>query len=91
MKKFLISYDLAKPGQRYETLHDAIKALSGFWWHHLESTWVVLYDGTTAQIRDALTPKIDSSDELLVVELTGGWAARGFEQPAYDWLHTNVA
>lgn len=37
MSALLISYDLNKPGQKYERLYEKIKAL-GTWWHYLDST-----------------------------------------------------
>jgi len=34
---------------------------------------------------------IDSSDELLVIDVTGkSWAGRGFEDSAYSWLRDNL-
>ena len=29
------------PGQNYESLIDAIKAIAGTWWHCLDSTWII--------------------------------------------------
>lgn len=70
MSSYLISYDLNKSGKNYETLIAEIKKF-GTWWHHLDSTWIVKSDLTAVQIRDKLSPLIDSDDELLVVHLSG--------------------
>jgi len=48
MGVLLIGYDLNKPrGDRdYPDLIEAIKAISGSWWHHLDSTWLIETDKT---------------------------------------------
>ena len=43
MATYMIGYDLNRPGQDYPALIDAIKRL-GTWWHHLDSTWIVVTD-----------------------------------------------
>ena len=91
MHAYLISYDLSSPGQDYASLIDAIKALSKTWWHHLDSTWIIRHPGPATEIRDALSPHIDSNDELLVVQLTGTAAWTGFDQKGSDWLKNNLS
>jgi hypothetical protein len=86
MKSYLIGYDLNRPGQDYENLFAAIKALAGTWWHCLDSTWIIKSGSTAAAIRDALMPHIDSSDELLVVQLSGEGAWVGFDERCSSWL-----
>jgi hypothetical protein len=62
------------------------------WWHHLDSTWFVVTSLGPDAMCDDLKRYIDSSDELLVLNVTrDSWWAVGFEQRAYDWLRTNVA
>ena len=90
MPTYLISYDLMTPGQDYDELHDAIKS-EGTWWHHLQSTWFVVSQKTSADLRSKLNSHIDSNDKIIVVNVTGdGWAAMGFPQEAYDWLKANM-
>lgn len=86
MKTYLISYDLNKPGQDYDPLYAAIKALSSGWWHCLDSTWVIKHSGPAAAIRDALASYLDASDDLLVVHLSGEGAWRGFVDKCSSWL-----
>lgn len=90
MAAYLIGYDLNRPGQDYTDLIEAIKGLSGTWWHHLDSTWIVKHDGPATAIRDALTPLIDANDELVVVKLSGEGAWRGFAPKGSAWLKTNL-
>ena len=90
LKTYLIGYDLNRPGQNYPELFDAIKRIGGNWWHCLDSTWIVKSDSTAVAIRDALSPHVDASDEVLVVRLTGESAWRGFDKECGDWLHANI-
>jgi hypothetical protein len=91
MPTLVIGYDLNRPGQSYRPLIERIKN-HGSWWHHLDSTWFVVTSLTPTQMRDDLRRYIDSSDELLVLNVThDSWAGVGFEQRAYDWLNNNLA
>ncbi len=85
MPTYIISYDLNRPGQDYEGLYEAIKSL-GSWWHHLDSTWVVVTAKTATQVRDALIPEIDSNDKVLVVRSGGEGAWKGFNDKGSQWL-----
>lgn len=90
MATLLIGYDLNTPGQDYSPLIARIKEL-GAWWHYLDSTWLVKTALTLTQVRDRLRPLIDSSDELLVLDVSSAsWAGAGFPQGAYDWLRNNL-
>ena len=89
MACYVIGYDLDKPGQNYENLFKAIKAI-GTWWHCLDSTWLVVSNLTAAQIRDQLLTHIDNNDKLLVARLTGEAAWYGFDDECSKWLKNNL-
>lgn len=89
MKTYLVSYDLNKPGKNYDKLIEAIKGY-GTWWHHLDSTWIIKTNNTAVEIRDYLWKHMDSSDELLVVRLSGEGAWQGFNDAGSKWLKTNL-
>lgn len=90
MSTYLIGYDLDSPGQDYSDLIAAIKAL-GAWWHHLDSTWLVVSELTHTAIRDHLKSYIDSNDELLVINVSGDAAAwYGFSDKGSQWLKDNL-
>jgi hypothetical protein len=89
MATYNISYDLRRPGQDYESLHEAIKRL-GTWWHHLESTWVVVTNMSATQVRDALTRELDANDKILVVRSSSEGAWRGFNDRGSAWLQENL-
>lgn len=85
MAKYLITYDLNKPGQNYSDLYEAIKAL-GNYRHPLDSTWFVSTSKSASDIRDALKGEIDSSDKLFVTKVES-WASFRMSDLA-DWLNS---
>jgi hypothetical protein len=90
MRSVLVSYDLNKPRQNYGGLISQLKTYHK-WWHHLDSTWLLRTEDSHLQVRDALAVHIDSSDELLVVDITDDPAAwRGFGDQAASWLLDNL-
>lgn len=91
MRTYLIGYDLNKPRQHndYKDLIAKIKVL-GTWWHCLDSTWIIKSNSSAEAIRNQLKPFIDSTDELLVVGLTGEGAWTGFDQQCSSWLRDNL-
>lgn len=91
MATLLIGYDLNRPGQNYPELFDAIKALGTTWWHHLDSTWIVVANLTPVQVRDRLGRHLDAGDELLVMDVSGDAAAwKGFDERGSQWLRDNL-
>jgi len=86
---YCVCYDLNTPGKDYAPLIEGIKSY-GTWWHHLDSTWLVKKEGTTAAaIRNQLMTLVDKNDEVLVFPVGEDWAGAGFKEEAYKWLHTN--
>ncbi len=85
----MIGYDLVEPRQNYDELIEAIKNL-GNWWHCLDSTWLLKTGLSAVQIRDALSPFVDSNDLLLVSQVAGDAAWEGFSKDCSDWLRNNL-
>ena len=94
MSTYLIMYDLNKEGAAYseanKKLTDRIKAKFPTWWHHLDSTWIVVTDLDHVQIRDDLRNYIDSDDELLVIKSSGTGAWSGFNDRGSSWLKEHL-
>lgn len=64
----LVTYDLDKPGQNYEAIHEKIKSL-GRWYHPQQSVFY-LHTGLTAQLaHDAIGAVMDANDRLIVADV----------------------
>jgi len=68
MPKYLITYDLMKPGQVYEGLFPALQKLGAR--QVLLSTWVMESPLSPSEIRNLLTSCLDPHDRLVVCLLT---------------------
>jgi hypothetical protein len=87
MPKLLVGYDLVGGAEHdYEPLWRSIKE-SGTWWHHLDSTWLVVTELNTTQMRDRLMALMHPKDRLLVIDVTGRWMAWfGVTSQGSEWL-----
>lgn len=84
MAIYSINYDLKKSGQDYKGLYEAIKSY-GYWFHYLDSHWLIKTFETPNQIFDKLRPHLDSNDYILIIEVKNnsqGW----LPQDAWKWL-----
>lgn len=90
MKSYMIGYDLNKSDKDYDGLIKKIKEISGTWWHHLDSTWIIKTTKSAEEIRNLLSPYIDNNDELLVAHLSGEGAWKGFNEKGSKWLLDNL-
>ncbi|WMS43141.1 hypothetical protein RDV64_01680 [Acuticoccus sp. MNP-M23] len=83
---YAINYDLKRPGQNYEALHEAIKGC-GAWWHFLDSTWLVDTNLSAKGVWDSIATHVDKNDFVLVIGVTRdyqGW----LPQEAWEWLNS---
>ena len=89
MSAFLITYDLNKPGSNYDDLYKLIKGY-GTWCHLVDSTWIVISNGTAQSVYDTLKPALDTGDQVFVVDISGqshyGWLSRD----KWDWIGKHV-
>ncbi|NLD38347.1 MAG: hypothetical protein GX654_15915 [Desulfatiglans sp.] len=80
----LITYDLKKPGQDYSKLYEAIKS-EGWWWHHLDSTWIVKTNNGPEHWYNKLSQHLDANDYIFICELKDNYY--GFlPNKAWEWL-----
>jgi hypothetical protein len=46
---------------------------------------------TAEQVRDDITPLVDSNDEILVIDVTGAdWASWNIDKEVTDWMQNNM-
>jgi hypothetical protein len=71
--RYIISYDLNKPGQNYQPLYNALAAINAK--RILQSQWVANRINTsTKDLATHFWTFMDANDRLLVTELEGaGW------------------
>ena len=88
MARYIITYDLRKPGRNYDELYKRIKSYRS-WAHITESSWAVATTQTSGQIRDHLKGAMDSDDKLLVGILgTSAWF--GLPDKVGQWIKDNA-
>ncbi|MGV0070022.1 hypothetical protein ACRU44_20060 [Mycobacterium colombiense] len=85
MARFMVSYDLSKPGRNYEDLFKVLKSFD--YTKPLESVWFLSSGLSTTAIRDKIKAVLDRNDHLLVTNLTYGDSA-WYNLPAdfNEWL-----
>ncbi|HZG12475.1 MAG TPA: CRISPR-associated protein Cas2 [Kurthia gibsonii] len=89
MATYIISYDLVKAGSKdYSNLYSAIKSL-GKWAKVVESTWVVVSELSSVEIRDSLTLHMDAEDRIIVAK-SGNVGAWKNVICSNEWLKTNL-
>jgi hypothetical protein len=82
----IVTYALNSKDKDYTPLFDAIKKNGGYWWHFMDSTWVVSTPYSADQFAKFLYPHILATDYLLVARLQRehqGWLPK----EAWDWLN----
>lgn len=91
MTIYVIGYDLhPSHGETYDELIQAIKNL-GNWWHCLDSTWLVVSNLSSVEIRDRLRRHMKNDDQLIVVAYNppnSAWV--GFSGDCQDWLKKHM-
>ncbi len=72
--KYLISYDLTKPGQNYTRLYAELQRAGAR--RALLSAWALSTTANATQIANWLRQYVDASDRILVTELNN-WVSIG--------------
>lgn len=85
MKPYVVTYDLHRPGQQYQTLIQQLESFNTRW-RVQQSVWIVATSLAAAAVRDKLTPHLDSNDKLIVAGLDGEAAWRGYGEDVTKWL-----
>lgn len=83
MAKYIINYDLRKPGRNYDDLYKALNSFNNI--HPMESCWIIKSANSTYYIKNYLLTKIDSNDKLFVSKLDD-WESLNLTQTEVNWL-----
>lgn len=90
MAIYLISYDLIGPNRDYEAVKKHVIETYGTRAKPLESVWLVKTDESAGEVRDALKAHVDANDQLLVVQVAGGWGTRNIDKIVTDWMQAQI-
>lgn len=85
---YVVSYDLRKPNRDYTSLYEELKK-SSWWWHYLESTWLISTTESATQVYSRLVKTIDRDDRLLIIEAgrdRQGWLPK----EAWEWISQHI-
>lgn len=85
---YIICYDLCQPGRNYQELYSALKSFPN-WGRLTESTWAVISEKNSIEIRDYLLNFIDKNDRLIVI-LSGKSAAWTMCLANNEWIKNNL-
>jgi hypothetical protein len=72
MARYLISYDLLKPGKNYDPLIDALTQQGAK--RVLLSQWTLNTYSSPKQIRDWARRYMDNNDRILISEIDSNWS-----------------
>ena len=90
MATYIVGYDIhPTKGETYDELIEAIKAYQT-WWHHLDSTWLIVTEDSATSIRNNLKQHLRSDDQLLVAKTCSVGAWSGFSDKGSQWLTDNI-
>lgn len=80
-----IAYDLMSPGQNYDAVRDAIKALGK--WHQFQfSLFYVNTPLTSQQVYNSVIAVMDKNDRLAVIDASGGVVST-WDQPPIEAIN----
>jgi CRISPR/Cas system-associated endoribonuclease Cas2 len=89
MAAYIVSYDLHVSGQNYECIVKKLESY-GTHWHMQRSVWIIITSQSAIQIRDFLSPCLDSNDKLFVGKLSGEAAWTGYRAQITEWLKKHL-
>ncbi len=88
MKVYLITYDLNRPGQKYDLLYQAIKGYTHS--HFMQNAWIIHTNQAASEVRDHLQAHIDTNDKLFVSQVREA-AWKGLDPDLSTWIIQEVA
>lgn len=86
----LVTYDLKGGGREdYAELYAELKSL-GTWWHHLESSWIIVTDENPTQLWLRLKPHFGEGDHVLILDIDFSDRQGLLPRRAWEWIRKHV-
>jgi hypothetical protein len=87
VKLLLVTFSLRNHTKDYSPFLVALRGNVVQWWHFIEQTCVVATEHNVQSLTNQLIPHIETSDSLLVVELTPHQMQGWLPKAAWEWLN----
>lgn len=91
MNTYWVNYDLNQSGQHYSELIEFLEAEDHGWAKPLKSSYFIESSMTASELLDAVMRRVDSNDQVVVVEVSGqSWAGYGMPSDVGAWMERNI-
>jgi hypothetical protein len=87
VKLLLVTFSLRNRTKDYNPFLVALRGNVLQWWHFIEQTCVVATEHNVQSLTNELLPHIETTDSLLVVELTPHQMQGWLPAVAWEWLN----
>jgi hypothetical protein len=88
MSVYAVNYDLNRPSQNYTGLIKELESQPA-WLHYLKSGWLIMSSLSANQLMERFKPYIDSSDLILVIEVTKNHQG-SLTKDQWAWINRHV-
>ena len=87
MNLLLVTFSLRNRARDYNPFFVALRGNALQWWHFIEQTCVVATEHNVQSLTEALVPHIETTDSLLIVQITPHQMQGWLPPVAWDWLN----
>ena len=89
MYRYVVSYDLNAPGQKYTKLHELIDSTSNAWCRPLSSFYLVRTNLSVNELSDRIRSILDDNDHFLIISVSNnkqGW----LDEEQWEYIEKNI-
>jgi len=87
VKILLVTFSLRNPSRDYAPFFVALRGNAIQWWHFIEQTCVVVTEHDVSSLTAQLVPHLESTDSLLIVQVTPHQMQGWLPMVAWEWLN----
>lgn len=84
MKLFLITFETHSQSRK-TSIAEVLKAAK-WWWHYIDSTWIIATKRSLEEWRAAVRGVITEEDSFLIIEVTNSERNGWLPQQAWQWI-----